>query len=145
MKIAEAQFAEHGLRGLHGVSAEVMFVALLITVGGSPGAPLITAMAGEFGVSLTAAQWTLTAPLLVGAGAAPVLGRLGGGPRRRVWLTPTTGTGTSARDCQTGAGGGLVGVQGAGGLACAAGSGRAPTRGSRQLESPPGGDARVGA
>ncbi|MFC5833415.1 MFS transporter [Nonomuraea insulae] len=61
----------------------LVFVALVVAVVGSLGAPLITAVAGEFGVSLAAAQWTLTAPLLVGAVATPVLGRLGAGPRRR--------------------------------------------------------------
>lgn len=61
----------------------LMFVALVVAVVGSLGAPLITTVAGEFGVSLAAAQWTLTAPLLVGAIATPILGRLGAGPRRR--------------------------------------------------------------
>lgn len=61
----------------------LFFVVLVVAVVGSLGAPLITTVAGEFGVSLAAAQWTLTAPLLVGALATPVLGRLGAGPRRR--------------------------------------------------------------
>lgn len=61
----------------------LMFIALVVAVGGSLGAPLITSVAGEFDVSLATAQWTLTAPLLVGAIATPVLGRLGTGPRRR--------------------------------------------------------------
>ncbi|MET8798363.1 MFS transporter [Nocardia sp. NPDC004568] len=68
-----------------------VLIALVVAVVGSLGAPLITAVAGEFGVSLTAAQWTLTAPLLVGAVATPVLGRLGAGPhRRRVVLATLT-------------------------------------------------------
>ncbi|NUW38825.1 MFS transporter [Nonomuraea rhodomycinica] len=61
----------------------LVFTALVVAVVGSLGAPLITSVAGSFGVSLAAAQWTLTAPLLVGAIATPVLGRLGTGPRRR--------------------------------------------------------------
>jgi predicted MFS family arabinose efflux permease len=61
----------------------LVFIALVVAVVGSLGAPLITAVAGEFDVSLAAAQWTLTAPLLVGALATPVLGRMGSGPRRR--------------------------------------------------------------
>ncbi|TDE52806.1 MFS transporter [Nonomuraea mesophila] len=61
----------------------LLFIALVVAVVGSLGAPLITEVAGEFGVSLAAAQWTLTAPLLVGAVATPVLGRLGAGPLRR--------------------------------------------------------------
>jgi predicted MFS family arabinose efflux permease len=61
----------------------LMFIALVVAVVGSLGAPLITPVAQEFDVSLAAAQWTLTAPLLVGAIATPVRGRLGTGPRRR--------------------------------------------------------------
>jgi predicted MFS family arabinose efflux permease len=61
----------------------LMFIALVVAVVGSLGAPLITSVASDFDVSLAAAQWTLTAPLLVGAIATPVLGRLGTGPRRR--------------------------------------------------------------
>lgn len=65
----------------------LLLVALVVAVVGSLGAPLITSVSDEFEVSLTAAQWTLTAPLLVGAIATPVLGRLGAGPyRRRVVL-----------------------------------------------------------
>ncbi|MEU9478701.1 MFS transporter [Streptomyces sp. NPDC048191] len=67
----------------------LMFIALVVAVVGSLGAPLITAVAGKFDVSLAAAQWTLTAPLLVGAIATPVLGRLGTGPRRRQVILAT--------------------------------------------------------
>jgi predicted MFS family arabinose efflux permease len=67
----------------------LMFIALVVAVVGSLGAPLITSVAGEFGVSLAAAQWTLTAPLLVGAIATPVLGRMGSGPRRRQVILAT--------------------------------------------------------
>nr|WP_246401272.1 MFS transporter [Jiangella mangrovi] len=69
----------------------MLFVALVVAVVGSLGAPLITAVAADFGVSLAAAQWTLTAPLLVGAVATPVLGRLGTGPRRRQVVLVTLG------------------------------------------------------
>ncbi|RDH11730.1 MFS transporter, partial [Tsukamurella pulmonis] len=58
-------------------------VALCAAVVGSVGAPLITAVARSEGVSLGAAQWTLTITLFTGAIAGPVLGRLGGGPLRR--------------------------------------------------------------
>lgn len=61
----------------------MIFIALVVAVVGSLGAPLITSVADVFGVSLASAQWTLTAPLLVGAIATPVLGRLGAGPHRR--------------------------------------------------------------
>lgn len=50
----------------------------------SLGAPLVPRIAAEYGVSLHGAQWTLTGPLIVGAVAAPLLGRLGGGRRRRM-------------------------------------------------------------
>jgi predicted MFS family arabinose efflux permease len=60
-----------------------MFIGLVVAVVGSLGAPLITAVAAHYHVSLDAAQWTLTIALLSGAVATPVLGRLGSGPRRR--------------------------------------------------------------
>lgn len=56
---------------------------------GSLGAPLITAVAGHYRVSLAAAQWTLTIALLSGAVATPLLGRLGSGPHRRTVLLGT--------------------------------------------------------
>ncbi|WP_328998225.1 MFS transporter [Kribbella sp. NBC_00709] len=63
--------------------AFLVFVGLIVAVIGSLGAPLITAVAEEYDVSLAASQWTLTIALLAGAVATPVLGRLGSGPRRR--------------------------------------------------------------
>ncbi len=67
------------------------FIALVVAVIGSLGAPLITAVAGQFDVSLASAQWTLTSTLLAGAIAAPVLGRLGSGSRRRQAILATLG------------------------------------------------------
>jgi predicted MFS family arabinose efflux permease len=61
----------------------LMFVALVVAVVGSLGAPLITSVAQTYDVALSSAQWTLTITLLTGAVATPVLGRLGAGPRRR--------------------------------------------------------------
>ncbi|MFF0345487.1 MFS transporter [Kribbella sp. NPDC004875] len=61
----------------------LVFVGLITAVIGSLGAPLITAVAEAYDVSLAASQWTLTIALLAGAVATPVLGRLGSGPRRR--------------------------------------------------------------
>jgi hypothetical protein len=61
----------------------LLFIALVAAAVGSLGAPLINSVATTSGVSLAAAQWTLTITLLSGAVATPVLGRLGGGPRRR--------------------------------------------------------------
>jgi predicted MFS family arabinose efflux permease len=69
--------------------AVVVFVGLVVAVVGSLGAPLITAVAGRYRVSLAAAQWTLTIALLSGAIATPLLGRLGSGPRRRTVVLAT--------------------------------------------------------
>ncbi|MFC9437286.1 MFS transporter [Nocardia sp. NPDC057030] len=63
--------------------------ALAGAVVGSVGAPLITPVATGMHVSLNAAQWTLTITLFSGAIAGPVLGRLGGGPYRRVTILVT--------------------------------------------------------
>ena len=61
----------------------LVFMGLVSSVIGSLGAPLITPVAETYGVSLAAAQWTLTVTLLAGAVATPLLGRLGSGPHRR--------------------------------------------------------------
>ncbi|GGO73115.1 MFS transporter [Nocardioides deserti] len=61
-------------------------LALLTTVTAvvtSLGAPLVASVAVDYDVSLTAAQWTLTATLLTGAMATPVVGRAGSGALRR--------------------------------------------------------------
>jgi MFS family permease len=49
----------------------------------SLGAPLIPSVASALHISLDSAQWSLTAALLSAAVAAPIMGRLGDGPRRR--------------------------------------------------------------
>lgn len=67
----------------------LVFIALVVAAVGSLGAPLITSVATTFGVSLAAAQWTLTITLLSGAVATPVLGRLGAGPRQRETIIGT--------------------------------------------------------
>ncbi|MGW0663693.1 MFS transporter [Streptodolium elevatio] len=67
----------------------LLFVALVVAVVGSLGTPLITSVATTFHVSLDTAQWTLTAALLSGAVATPVLGRLGAGPHRRATILAT--------------------------------------------------------
>ncbi|GAA4552446.1 MFS transporter [Amycolatopsis samaneae] len=56
---------------------------LVVAIVSSLGAPLIPTIASENHVSLTDAQWSLTITLLVASVAAPVMGRLGDGPRRR--------------------------------------------------------------
>jgi MFS family permease len=61
----------------------LIFIALVVAIISSVGAPLIPALAVADHVSLTNAQWSLTITLLVGAIATPTLGRLGDGPHRR--------------------------------------------------------------
>jgi len=79
-------------------------LALLSTVPSivsSLGVPLLPVIAADNGVSLSDATWTLTAPLLSGAIATPIVGRLGGNRRRRpvllvVMLMVTLGSVLSA-------------------------------------------------
>lgn len=72
-----------------GLARALIVVAFLGAVIGGVGAPLITSVAIDLRVSLDAAQWTLTITLFAGAIGAPVLGRLGAGPRRRSTLLAT--------------------------------------------------------
>jgi MFS family permease len=81
----------------------LVFIALVVAAVGSLGAPLITSVATTMHVSLASAQWTLTAPLLSGAVATPLLGRLGSGPRRRATIIGTLAAATAGS-----AAGGLV-------------------------------------
>ena len=64
----------------------LLAIGLVVSVISSLGAPLIPSIAGDLGSSLGATQWSLTATLLVGAVASPVVGRLGDGPHRRTVL-----------------------------------------------------------
>ncbi len=66
-----------------GLTAALVIVVVCVGLVSSLGAPLIPAIAESRGVSPASAQWSLTVTLLTGAVAAPVLGRLGDGPRRR--------------------------------------------------------------
>ncbi|MFB6892037.1 MFS transporter [Kitasatospora sp. NPDC056327] len=66
-----------------------MFIALVVAAVGSLGTPLVTSVAASYHVTLGSAQWTLTAALLSGAVATPVLGRLGAGPHRRIAVLAT--------------------------------------------------------
>jgi MFS family permease len=61
----------------------LIFVGTVVAVISSLGAPLVPAIARTMGTSLPNAQWSLTATLLVGAVATPVVGRIGDGPHRR--------------------------------------------------------------
>jgi MFS family permease len=58
-------------------------VAALVAIVSSLGAPLIPTIAHADHVTLSTAQWLLTAALLTGALATPVMGRLADGPRQR--------------------------------------------------------------
>ncbi len=61
----------------------LVFVTLVAAVISSLGAPLVPDVSQHFHVSLSDAQWSLTAALLAGAISAPIMGRLGDGPYRR--------------------------------------------------------------
>ena len=61
----------------------LVFLGLLTSVVSSVGAPLVPGIAADYGVAVGTAQWSLTITFLVGALAAPVIGRLADGPRRR--------------------------------------------------------------
>jgi MFS family permease len=61
-------------------------VGMVVSVISSLGAPLIPTIAQDLHASLSATQWSLTATLLVGAVASPLVGRLGDGPHRRTTL-----------------------------------------------------------
>ncbi len=72
---------ENSLRGRLLVPV-LAFVGLLLALISSLGAPLIPTIAGDYGVSLSTAQWALTITLMVGGISAPVIGRLADGPHR---------------------------------------------------------------
>jgi predicted MFS family arabinose efflux permease len=55
----------------------------LVAVVSSLGAPLIPSIAQSYHVSLSAAEWVLTATLMTGALATPAMGRLADGPFKR--------------------------------------------------------------
>jgi MFS family permease len=61
----------------------LFLVTLVVAVISSLGAPLIPLISTDLHVSLSDAQWSLTVALLAGAVSAPIMGRLGDGPRRR--------------------------------------------------------------
>jgi MFS family permease len=61
----------------------LVMTTLVVSIISSLGAPLIPTISQHFHTSLTVAQWSLTVTLLSGAVSAPVMGRMGDGPRRR--------------------------------------------------------------
>jgi predicted MFS family arabinose efflux permease len=72
--------AQQRTRRLVSVLVGVTMVTGIIS---SLGAPLIPSVARTLQISLDSAQWSLTAALLSASVAAPIMGRLGDGPRRR--------------------------------------------------------------
>jgi MFS family permease len=64
----------------------LVFVTTVAAVVSSLGAPLIPSISRDLGIPLSTAQWSLTAALLTGAVSAPIMGRMGDGPRRRATL-----------------------------------------------------------
>jgi MFS family permease len=67
----------------------LVFVGLLVAIVSSLGAPMIPSIAQTDHVSLSTAQWVLTAALLTGALATPVMGRLADGSRQRAVIAAT--------------------------------------------------------
>jgi len=61
----------------------LVFVGLLVAIVSSLGAPLVPTIAQVDNVPLSTAQWVLTAALLTGALATPIMGRLADGARQR--------------------------------------------------------------
>jgi MFS family permease len=61
----------------------LVYVGLVVAIVSSLGAPLIPTIAADLHASISSAQWALTATLVVGAVASPIVGRLGDGRHRR--------------------------------------------------------------
>lgn len=61
----------------------LLFLGGVVSVVSSLGAPLIPSLAKDLGVSLSSAQWALTATLVVAAVSSPLIGRLGDGRHRK--------------------------------------------------------------
>ena len=66
-----------------GLVPTLVLVGALVAIVSSLGALLIPSIAQADHVSLSTAQWLLTAALLTGALATPIMGRLADGPRQR--------------------------------------------------------------
>jgi len=69
----------------------LVMLTMVPAIVSSLGVPLLPVIAEDYRVSLNDAQWTLTAPLLSGAIATPIVGRLGGNHHRRRVLLVVVG------------------------------------------------------
>jgi MFS family permease len=69
----------------------LLFVGAVVSVVSSLGAPLIPRLAQSLDVSLSSAQWALTATLVVAAVASPLVGRLGDGRHRKTVIVVCLG------------------------------------------------------
>ncbi|MBB1025388.1 MFS transporter [Dietzia sp. DQ12-76] len=61
----------------------LVYAGLTSSIVSSLGMLLVPSVAGEFDITVSAAQWMLTVNLLVGAVATPIMGRLADGPHTR--------------------------------------------------------------
>ena len=83
MKVEVAGAREADLLRMRAMVPLLVMIAALVAIVSSLGAPLIPTIAQADHVSLSTAQWLLTAALLTGALATPIMGRLADGPRQR--------------------------------------------------------------
>jgi predicted MFS family arabinose efflux permease len=61
----------------------LIFIITVVAVISSLGAPLLPSISRHLHVSVSTAQWSLTATVMVGAVSASIMGRMGDGPYRR--------------------------------------------------------------
>jgi predicted MFS family arabinose efflux permease len=80
-----------GTAAERGIVVGLLFVGTVVAMVSSLGAPLIPVIAETDHVDISTAQWALTATMLVGAVATPLLGRLADGPRQRAVLLAALG------------------------------------------------------
>ncbi|MVZ91129.1 MFS transporter [Microbacter sp. ANSKLAB05] len=69
----------------------LVYAALTSSIVSSLGMLLVPSVSAEFGIPVSTAQWMLTANLLVGAVATPIMGRLADGPHTRKLLLTSLG------------------------------------------------------
>src|SRR3954468_13521963 len=75
--------------------AGLLAIGMVVSVISSLGAPLIPTIAHDLHASLSATQWSLTATLLVGAVASPLVGR-----RPRTTRVPSRKASSARRGCR---------------------------------------------